>query len=176
MFGCVMALRLSRFALQNGHKFRGYSRCMSAIAQPQPVESKQYPEKITNIVTEISKLTLIEVADLNELLKKTLNIQETPMMAAVAAGPAVPAAPAEDDEPQVKKMQTSFKLKLVKFDEAKKIALIKELKNIMEGTNLVQAKKFVESVPQVIKGDLTKEEAEGLKKTIEAVGGGCEIL
>lgn len=48
---------------------------MSAIAQPQPVESKQYPEKITNIVTEISKLTLIEVADLNELLKKTLNIQ-----------------------------------------------------------------------------------------------------
>lgn len=49
---------------------------MSALAQPAPAgESKQYPPKITNIVDEISKLTLIEVADLNELLKKTLNIQ-----------------------------------------------------------------------------------------------------
>lgn len=49
---------------------------MSALAQPAPAnDSKQYPPKITNIVEEISKLTLIEVADLNELLKKTLNIQ-----------------------------------------------------------------------------------------------------
>lgn len=95
------------------------------------------------------------------------------MMAAVAA-PA--AAPVEEDEPTVAKIQTSFALKLVKFDEAKKIALIKELKNVMEGMNLVQAKKFVEEAPQTVKGDLTKEEAEALKKTIEAAGGTCEIV
>lgn len=59
------------------------------------------------------------------------------MMAAVAAaGPS--AAAVEEDEPTVAKVQTSFALKLVKYDEAKKIALIKELKNIMEGMNLVQ--------------------------------------
>lgn len=49
---------------------------MSAIPQPVPEGAdKQYPEKISHIVSEISKLTLVEVADLNQLLKKTLNIQ-----------------------------------------------------------------------------------------------------
>lgn len=147
-----------------------------ALAQPVPTgEDKRYPEKISRIVEEISKLTLLEVADLNDLLKKTLNIQETPMMAAGAwAAPA--AAPQEEEEVStVTKVQTAFTVKLTKYDEAKKIPLIKELKNLMEGINLVQAKKFVESVPQVVKADLPKDEADKLKAAIEAVGGTCEI-
>lgn len=39
-----------------------------------------------------------------------------------------------------------------------------------------QAKKFVESCPQIVQKDLTKEEAEALKKTVEAAGGTCEII
>lgn len=74
------------------------------------------------------------------------------------------------------KVQTSFTVKLLKFDDAKKIQLIKELKNLMDGVNLVQAKKFVESAPQVVKADLPKDEAEKLKATIEAAGGVCEIV
>lgn len=58
-------------------------------------------------------------------------------MAAVAARGPDPAA-AEDEEPKLAKIQTSFTLKLVKYDESKKIPLIKELKNIMDGMNLVQ--------------------------------------
>ena len=59
----------------------------------------------------------------------------------MAAAPA--AAPAEDEEPEpVVAVQTSFTLKLDKFDDSKKVALIKELKNQLEGMNLVQAKKF----------------------------------
>jgi large subunit ribosomal protein L7/L12 len=58
-------------------------------------QDKTFDAKITKLVDEIAKLTLLEVADLNELLKKRLNIPDTPMMGPIsfAAGPA--AAPAE---------------------------------------------------------------------------------
>ncbi|XP_043215700.1 ubiquinone biosynthesis protein COQ4 homolog, mitochondrial-like [Amphibalanus amphitrite] len=113
-------------------------------------------------------MTLLEVAELNECLKKRLNIADTPMM---MAGPAV-AAPAqveeEEDEQQVsQKVQTSFTVKLNSFDAAKKVALIKELKACVEGMNLVQAKKFVESAPAVVKADVPKDEAEKLKELLE---------
>ena len=55
------------------------------------------------------------------------------------------------------------------------VALIKELKNQLEGMNLVQAKKFVESAPAMVKSDMSKTEVEDLKKAIEAAGGECEI-
>ena len=61
------------------------------------------------------------------------------------------------------------------FAADKKVALIKEIKNNVEGMNLVQAKKFVESAPTVVKTDLSKDEAEALKSTLEAVGGSCKI-
>lgn len=91
-------------------------------------------------------------------------------------------------------MQTSFTLKLTQFNESKKIALIKEIKNLVEGMNLVQvsfvpmflyivatmfffqAKKFVESLPAVVRADIPKEEAEKLKESITAAGGICEIV
>ena len=56
-----------------------------------------------------------------------------------------------------------------------KVALIKELKNQLEGMNLVQAKKFVESAPAMVKSDMSKTEAEDLKKALEAAGGDVEI-
>ncbi len=56
------------------------------------------------------------------------------------------------------------------------MAIIKEVKNLLEGLNLVQAKKFVESVPTVVKADVTKEEAERLRDALQAVGGTCEIV
>ena len=65
--------------------------------------------------------------------------------------------------------------KLVKFDEKQKVALIKEVKNLLEGMNLVQAKKFVESAPTVVKEDIPKEEAEKLKEAFTKVGAVIEI-
>ncbi|KAM7292913.1 hypothetical protein ISCGN_026048 [Ixodes scapularis] len=149
-----------------------------ALAQPSPhAEDRSYPEKISRIVDDISRLTLMEVADLNDLLKKTLKIQETPMMAGGWAAPAPASAGQEEEEGSgVAQVKTAFTVKLVKFEDSKKIQLIKELKNLMEGINLVQAKKFVESTPQVVKADLPKEEAEKLKAAIEAAGGTCEIV
>ena len=61
------------------------------------------------------------------------------------------------------------------FAADKKVALIKEIKNNVEGMNLVQAKKFVESAPAVVKTDLSKDEADKLKAALELVGGTCKI-
>jgi large subunit ribosomal protein L7/L12 len=136
---------------------------------------KVYSPKIEKIVDDISQLTLIEVCDLNELLKTRLKIKDGPVMA--MAGPAVAAAPKDEEEEDVapKREKTAFTVKLVKFDSAKKITLIKELKNIIPDINLVQAKKFVEAVPQIVKADIMKEEAEKLQAALEAVGGVVEL-
>jgi len=149
----------------------------SDVIPPPPanISSKTYSPKIEKLVTDISQLTLLEVADLNELLKKTLNIQDAPMMAMGAMPTAAPKAEEEEEEAAPKREKVSFTVKLIKFDAGKKVPLIKEIKSQIEGLNLVQAKKFVESVPQIVKADIPKEEAEKLKETLAAVGAEVEI-
>ena len=62
-------------------------------------DSKKYPDKIVSIVDHISQLTLLEVADLNELLKAKLKITDAPvMMAGSFAGAPAAAAPEEEEE------------------------------------------------------------------------------
>ena len=68
-------------------------------------------------------------------------------------------------------VQTSFTVKLNKFDPAKKVAVIKAIKSLVEGMNLVQAKKFVEGAPAVVRADVSKDEAEKIKEALEAAGG-----
>merc|ERR1712072_1324200 len=127
---------------------------------------KQYPEHIVNVVETISKLTLGEVATLNELLKAKLNIADAPMMPMMGApgmaAMAAPAAAAEEQEqeaaPEVVE-QTEFTVKLVSFDAGKKVKLVKEIKNCFKDFNLVQAKKFVDEGPRVVKEGVTKDEA-----------------
>ncbi|XP_033630521.1 39S ribosomal protein L12, mitochondrial-like [Asterias rubens] len=154
-------------------------RCYSSDAIPAPPLDGEikYPEKISRIVEQISSLTVAEVADLNKLLKQTLGIQDAPVMA--MGGFAAPAQEQEDDEDAdvvVKpKEKTQFTVKLTKFDETSKVKLIKQIKALTSGMNLVQAKKFVESAPQVVKADVSKTEAEEMKKQLEEAGGSCEI-
>ena len=66
-------------------------------------------------------------------------------------------------------------MKLVKFEAENKVKLIKEVKSLIEGMNLVQAKKFVEGVPQMLMTDIGKEEAEKIKAKVVAAGGTVEI-
>ena len=96
----------------------------------------------------------------------------------MAGGPATAAAaPVEEEVEEVAPVavQTSFTLKLNSFAADKKVALIKEIKANVEGMNLVQAKKFVESAPAVVKADLAKDEAEKLKTALEGAGATCVI-
>lgn len=135
-----------------------------------------YSKKIRDIVSEISQLTLLETAQLNELLKKTLNIPDTPMMPMgamlAATGPATQEGVVEEKQEEE---QTAFTVKLVSFADDAKIKVIKEVKTLSEGMNLVQAKKLVESLPQVLQKEVGKEEALRLKAVLEAAGGTVEL-
>ncbi|KAJ3055331.1 hypothetical protein HK097_010831 [Rhizophlyctis rosea] len=133
---------------------------------------QQVDPKITQIVDQIGSLNLLETAALVDALKIKLNIKDIAMPVAAAAAPAgapaaaAAAAPAEE-KPAAK---TEFVVKLEKFDAAAKAKIIKEIKALIPGANLVEAKKFVESVPKVIRENVPKEEAEKIKKTLEALG------
>lgn len=153
-----------------------YRLCSSDVLPPPAAEGQgktQFSQKIQAIVDQISQLNLIEVSELNDCLKKTLNIQDAPMMAVgamPAAGAAAAAAEPEEEEQPEKVVKMAYEVVLQGFDASKKVALIKEIKSLIEGMNLVKAKQFVEGTPALVKGDLTKEEAEELKKKLESVG------
>ncbi|KAG8747895.1 hypothetical protein FRC10_010514 [Ceratobasidium sp. 414] len=89
-----------------------------------------------------------------------------------ASAPAVGAAPVEDAAPaeEKPKEKTIFTVKLEKIDAANKAKVIREVKAIMPNMNLVEAKKFVESVPKTLKENVPKEEAEKLMKTLQELG------
>ncbi|XP_076985775.1 large ribosomal subunit protein bL12m [Tamandua tetradactyla] len=135
--------------------------------------SKVYPHKIQQLVQDIAGLTLLEISDLNELLKKTLKIQDVGLMPVGALMPGAAAAVpevAEEDIPKQKE-RTHFTIRLTEAKPVDKVKLIKEIKNYVQGINLVQAKKLVESLPQEIKANVAKAEAEKIKAALEAVGG-----
>ncbi|KAM3921409.1 large ribosomal subunit protein bL12m [Leptodactylus fuscus] len=157
-----------------------YLRTSSALHNdplPSPAldnAPKVYPPKIQQLVDQIASLTLLEVSDLNELLKKTLNIQDVgmmPMGAVLPGAAAAPAQAAEEEAAPAKKEKTHFTVKLTEVNAADKVKLIKEVKNCVQGVNLVQAKKMVESLPQEIRANVAKEEAEKIKAALEAAGG-----
>ncbi|XP_044528298.1 39S ribosomal protein L12, mitochondrial [Gracilinanus agilis] len=135
---------------------------------------KQYPPKIQQLVQDIAGLTLLEISDLNELLKKTLKIQDVglvPMGGMVpSAAKVAPEAPEEEEIPKQKE-RTHFTVRLTEAKPVDKVKLIKEVKNYIQGINLVQAKKLVESLPQEIKANVAKSEAEKIKVALEAAGG-----
>ncbi|XP_064406484.1 uncharacterized protein LOC135351429 [Halichondria panicea] len=174
MAGRILCSYCHRQGFKQLRRLAVRSRWLSATAEetvPSPVGSSNYPPKIEQIVNDISQLTLLETSQLNELLKATLNIPDAPMM---AMGP-MPLASSEDEVSPKKEEQSEFTVRLVKYEESSKIKLIKEIKVLMDGMNLVQSKKFVEGVPQVIKSEVSKEEAERLKVALEAAGGVVEL-
>ncbi|XP_065681026.1 large ribosomal subunit protein bL12m isoform X1 [Hydra vulgaris] len=162
-----------RILSQKNIKLLHQSAVYNYSVLPSPSNNvKEYPEHIVNIVQSISKLTLLEVSHLNALLKKELNIQDAPMLPMTGMPVATPAV-VESEPP--KEEQTEFSVKLLKFDEASKVKLIKEIKNIIPEMNLVMAKKYVEGVPQLVKEKLSKADAEKMKAQLEAVGAVVEI-
>lgn len=106
-------------------------------------------------------------------LKDRLGIDDSAMMGmpmnpAMFAGTGAQAAPAAEAEPVVEK--TAFDLKLEKFDAAKKIAVIKEVRAIT-GLGLKEAKALVEEAPKVFKSEVAKEEAEQIRDKLKEIGG-----
>ncbi|XP_055531048.1 uncharacterized protein LOC129721940 [Wyeomyia smithii] len=147
------------------------------IPVPEGCDKPANP-KLVSIVDSIATLNLLEVSELSGLLKKRLNLPDAALMPAGFGAGLTPAAagPApEEEEAAPKVVKTLFKVKLVKYDDKQKVALIKEVKSLLDGMNLVQAKKFVESAPTMVKEDISKEEAEKLKEAFTKVGAIIEI-
>ncbi|KAM6194224.1 large ribosomal subunit protein bL12m [Sarcoramphus papa] len=138
---------------------------------PLDTAAKEYSPKVRQLVRDIAGLTLLEVADLNALLKETLKIPDVGVMPAAASLLPSQAAPQEEEDVPLKKEKTHFTVRLTELKPADKVKLIKEVKNFVPGVNLVQAKKLVESLPQEIKANASKEEAEKIKAALEAAGG-----
>ncbi|MDP3673944.1 MAG: 50S ribosomal protein L7/L12 [Novosphingobium sp.] len=119
---------------------------------------------IAKLVEELSKLTVLEAADLAKALEEKWGVSAA---AAVAvAGPAAEAAaPVEE--------QTEFDV-ILTGDGGKKIQVIKEVRAITQ-LGLTEAKTLVESAPKAIKEGVNKAEAEEIKAKVEAAGGTVEI-
>ncbi|KAF3916092.1 hypothetical protein ABW20_dc0105210 [Dactylellina cionopaga] len=132
--------------------------------------------KLTQIVDQISTLTLLETADLVGLLKKRLNIPDSLLAAPAAAPSAAPAAAAAapEEEAAAAEEKTLFNVKLASFEATAKPKIIKEVKALL-GLSLVDSKKFVEAAPKMLKEGLTKDEAEKLKTTLEGLGAKIEV-
>ena len=119
---------------------------------------------LQKLVDELSKLTVLEAADLSKKLEEAWGVSAAaPVAAAAAAGPAAPAAEA----------QTEFTVMLIDGGE-KKINTIKEVRAIT-GLGLKEAKDLVEGAPKAVKEGVGKAEAADLKKKLEEAGAKVEL-
>ena len=121
-------------------------------------------EKITNILEEIKSLTIIELADLVKAVEDEFGVSAAAPVGVVAAAGA--AAPAAEEK-------TEFDVVLKSFG-AKKLDVIKAGREIT-GLGLKEAKEMVEGAPKAVKEGVSKDEAETVKKALEAAGAEVEV-
>jgi len=121
---------------------------------------------VTELGDKLAGLTLVKAVELKNYLK-TLGIEP-------AAGVAVAAAAAAPTEVVKKEEQTEFTVILESFDAAKKISVIKVVRELT-GLGLGEAKAFVEGAPKPVKENIPKADAEKIKKQIEDNGGKAVI-
>ncbi|KAM0665405.1 hypothetical protein ACQRIT_006260 [Beauveria bassiana] len=157
------ALRAPTQTLRLGATSRRYNSTEAAAEAPAN-------PKIAEIVDQISKLTLLETADLVSSLKTKLNIPDLPVGGFAAAPAAAPAAAEEAEEAAPAAAEkTLFTLQLQEFDAGAKAKVIKEVKSLL-GLSLVESKKFVESAPKMMKENVPKEDAEKIIATMKELG------
>lgn len=125
-------------------------------------------EKMEELVSTLSDLTILEVSDLVKQLEEKWGVSAAaPVVVAGGGGAAAGAAPAQAEE------QTEFDVVLTGPGE-KKIQVIKVVREIT-GLGLKEAKELVDNAPKPVKEGIAKDEAEELLKKIEEVGGVVEL-
>jgi large subunit ribosomal protein L7/L12 len=122
------------------------------------------------IVEQLSGLTVLEIADLVKKLEEKWGVSAAAPVAVAAA----PAAGAGGAAAPVAEEKTAFDI-ILKEIGANKIAVIKEVRAAVAGLGLAEAKALVEGAPKTVKEGVTKQEAEEIKKKIEAAGAKVEI-
>jgi large subunit ribosomal protein L7/L12 len=119
--------------------------------------------KLDKIVEDLSALTVLEAAELSKLLEEKWGVSAAAPVAVAAAGGAA-AAPVEAAEEQ-----TEFTVMLMAGGD-KKINVIKEVRGVRSDLGLKEAKDLVEAAPAAVKENVSKQEAEEIKKKLEEAG------
>ncbi|MEP3197840.1 MAG: 50S ribosomal protein L7/L12 [Lentilitoribacter sp.] len=120
---------------------------------------------LAKLVEELSKLTVLEAAELSKMLEEEWGVSAA-APAAVAVAGAAPAGEAAEEK-------TEFDVMLVEAG-SNKIAVIKEVRGLT-GLGLKEAKELVESAPKAIKEAISKGEAEEIAKKLEEAGAKAEV-
>jgi len=120
-----------------------------------------------DVIEFLKNMTVLELSELIKELEETFGVSAAaPVAMAAMAAPGEAAAAVEE--------QTEFTVVLAEVGP-KKIDVIKEVRAIVSGLGLKEAKDLVEGAPQNVKEGVTKEEAEKFKKQLEAVGAKVEL-
>ena len=120
---------------------------------------------LQRIVDDLSKLTVLEAADLAKMLEEKWGVSAAAAVAVAAAPGGAAAAPVEE--------KTEFTAVLAAIGD-KKIEVIKEVR-ALTGLGLKEAKDLVEGAPKPVKEDVTKDEAEKVKAQLEKAGAKVEL-
>jgi large subunit ribosomal protein L7/L12 len=130
----------------------------AAAPAAEAKEEVAVPAKFKKLVEEVENMTVLELSELVKVLEKKFGVSAA---AVAVSGGAAAAGPAEEGKSTATVELTDA--------GASKIGVIKAVKEAL-GLGLKEAKDLVDAAPSVIKADMKKEEAEALKKTLEAAG------
>ncbi|TFE67732.1 50S ribosomal protein L7/L12 [Methylacidiphilum sp. Yel] len=122
------------------------------------------------LVDQLSKLTILEASELVKKLEAKWGVSAAAPVAVAAAAPTGAQQAAETPAEE----KTTFAVYLKEIGP-NKIAVIKEVRAAIAGLGLAEAKALVEGAPKLLKDGVSKEEAEEIKKKIEAAGAKVEI-
>lgn len=122
--------------------------------------------KLEKLVEDLSALSVLEAAELSKMLEEKWGVSAAAPVAVAAAGPVAVAEAVEE--------QTEFTVILTAGGD-KKINVIKEVRGIRADLGLKEAKDLVEGAPQPIKENISKQEAEEIKKKLEEAGASVTI-
>ena len=125
--------------------------------------------KLEKLVEDLSGLTVLEAAELSKLLEEKWGVSAAAPVAMAAAAGGAAAAPVE-----VAEEQTEFTVVLMAGGD-KKINVIKEVRSVRPDLGLKEAKDLVEGAPQNVKENISKGEAEEVKKKLEEAGASVTI-
>jgi len=125
--------------------------------------------KLEKLVEDLSALTVLEAAELSKLLEEKWGVSAAAPVAMAVAAPGGAAAPAAEVEEQ-----TEFTVVLTAGGD-KKINVIKEVRAVRPDLGLKEAKDLVEGAPQNVKENISKQEAEEIKKKLEEAGATVQV-
>ncbi|KAJ1263998.1 hypothetical protein BS78_09G229200 [Paspalum vaginatum] len=184
--------------LRSGHRLLRRRQCLSAAfstaAAEELIDVRKMPtdydpsnfdpsspsrpppsDRVWRLVEDVSSLTLAETATLSSILLRRLDIPSAPPIAilnsaaGLGGGGGGGATAGAAGEKAAAAEKTVFELRLESFDAASKIKVIKEIRSFTD-LGLKEAKELVEKAPAVIKGGVSKEEAEAIVEKMKAVG------